>query len=77
MTGIWVRVERAGRWVNVEFDQLTDAELGHFCARKIGSLPADEAAIEGWNWAKAMARWIREHVQEAEPPAAPDGRDHG
>ena len=58
MTGIFVRIQRGGTWQNLEFDQLTDAELEIFAA----SQPAER----GWAWACALAAWIRDHVHE--PP---------
>lgn len=55
MTGFYVRVQRDGAWQNLEFDQLTDAELEAFVAAQ----PVER----GWRWAVALARWIREYVQ--------------
>jgi len=59
MTGLYVRVHRDGAWQNLEYDQLTDAELEAFAAAQ----PVEQ----GWLWAMALARWIRDHVRERSP----------
>jgi hypothetical protein len=56
MTGAFVRMQRAGRWQEVEIDQLTDAELDAFAE--------SQGPEYGWQWAKFLARWIRDHVTE-------------
>jgi hypothetical protein len=58
MTGIYVRVHREGAWQNLECDQLTDTELEAFAAAQ----PVEQ----GWPWALALLRWIRDNVRE--PP---------
>jgi hypothetical protein len=55
MTGYVVRVRRGGRWVNVDFDELHDHEFDQVM------LPRDD----GWMWAVALAKWIRDHVGAA------------
>jgi hypothetical protein len=67
MTGIFVRVQRAGRWANAEFDQLTDDEMEAFVARHRERRTPEEAAPDGWGWAMALAQWIRDHVQQEAP----------
>jgi len=62
MTGAFVRVERDGRWQNVDIDQLTDPELERFLAAQ------DAPSLR--RWTRRLARWIRDRAQEA-PPAAP------
>jgi hypothetical protein len=62
MTGAFVRIERDGRWQDVEIDQLTDPELERFLAA--------QDAHQLRRWPRLLARWIRDRVQEA-PPAAP------
>lgn len=58
MTGAYVRIKRGGEWCAVEIDRLTDEELDEL-ERSAGSSPA-----EGWKWAKFLAKWIRETVDE-------------
>ena len=55
MTGIFVRIERDGRWQLLEFDQLTDAEMVAFIKT--------QPLTEGWSWAFRLAAWIRDHVE--------------
>lgn len=61
ITGMYVRIERDGAWQNLEINELTDQELDAFAARQLPEY--------GWSWAKALARWIRDHVvdEEQEP----------
>lgn len=56
MTGAYIRVQRDGKWENVEIDQLTDGELDGL---------ADEQPDRGWMWAKFLAQWIRHNVSNA------------
>lgn len=59
MTGAWVRIQRGDKWMNVEIDQLTDAELDMF---------AEQQGIErGWVWAKSLAKYIRDNFQAVTP----------
>lgn len=60
MTGAYLRTKRGERWINVEVDQLTDAELNE--------LETHEGPEQGWVWAKFLAKWIRENVRESEAP---------
>lgn len=53
MTGAFVRIERDGKWCNIEFDQLTDKELDSI---------ANNNPEGGWKWAKFLAKWIRDNV---------------
>lgn len=53
MTGAYVRIEREGKWENIEIDQLTDEELDSF-------LP-DQDPVK---WAKFLAGWIRDNILE-------------
>lgn len=65
MTGDYVRIMRDGRWINVEIDQLTDAELDDLeqeSSRSPGIVHADR----GWAWAKSLASWIRDNVKDGE-----------
>ena len=59
MTRIFVRARRQGRWTYVEFDQLTDAELQAF---------GKHSSELGWNYAIALAKWIRYHVNVVPDP---------
>lgn len=56
MTGAYVRIKRDGKWGSIEFDQLTDQEMGDFAM----SQPIEK----GWVWAKFFAKWIRDNIQE-------------
>jgi hypothetical protein len=55
MTGAYIRIQRDGRWQNIEIDQLTDAELKEMELR---------FPDRGWWWAKFLAAWIRDNVRE-------------
>jgi len=55
VTGAFIRVERLGKFENVEFDQLTDEELESM---------AQQYPEKGWSWAKFLAAWIRDNVRE-------------
>jgi hypothetical protein len=56
MTGMFLRVKRDGARVNVEIDRMTDDELDELADRAGGR--------GGWMWAKALAQWIRDNVNE-------------
>jgi len=56
MTGAYLRIQRDDKWHNVEIDQLTDDELGQ--------LEKDQPD-RGWFWAKFLAKWIRDNIQDA------------
>lgn len=58
MTGAYVRVQRDGRWQNVEYDQLTDEELEQWMAE----MDADEAR----KWLRFSVKWMRDNVYQAE-----------
>jgi len=64
MTNAYVRIQRDGRWEDVEFDQLTDEELDAIRDRSMAA-GASYASEEGWKWAKFLAAWIRDNVGEA------------
>ena len=53
MTGAYLRVNRDGKWCNVEIDAMTDNEL-------------DELEVSqserGWLWAKFLAKYIRDEI---------------
>ena len=60
MTGLYIRIERDGKWQNLEIEDLTDDELDKFCAEKgKNAAPGFE---NGWPWVNALARWIRDNV---------------
>lgn len=78
MTGFSVRIQREGRWVNVDLDTLSDAELEDWTEASRSREP-----FAGWRWAGALARWIRDHVKPEdieraagpfEPPPRPGPR---
>jgi len=56
-TGAYIRLERDGKFVPVEIDQLTDEELETL---------ERNCPEHGWLWAKFLAAWIRDHVIEEE-----------
>jgi len=58
MTGAYVRIQRDGKWENIEFDQLTDEEMEGFAQSQSG--------FDGWRWAKFLAKWIRDNIIEAD-----------
>ena len=53
VTRAFVRIERGGKWQNVEIDQFTDDELESY---------SKEYPDAGWKWAKSLAKWIRDNV---------------
>ena len=55
MTGAYVRIYREGKWQNVEFDQLTGAEMTAF---------AEDHPEDGWRWAIFLGVWIRDNIKE-------------
>ena len=65
MTGMFVRVQRSGRWESAELDRLTDQELEAWAARLRESSPFD-----GYRWAVALAKFIRDRAAPS-PAAAP------
>ncbi len=67
MTGMSILIEREGRWQSIEVDLLTDAELDSWARRMQASSPYD-----GWNWAVALARWVRERGRGKGPLPVPD-----
>ena len=60
MTGIFVRVQRDGKWQNLELESLTDEELDKFIST--------QGADGGWSWVKVLVKWIRDNVKEQECP---------
>ncbi|KKL99707.1 hypothetical protein LCGC14_1132260 [marine sediment metagenome] len=54
MTGAFVRIERDGKWYNIEIEQLTDGELELF---------AEQHPNAGWEWTKFLVKWIKDNVQ--------------
>jgi hypothetical protein len=54
MTGLLVPVKRAGRWLRVEIETLSNDELL--------ALAADADPERGWPVAAMLAAWIRDHV---------------
>ena len=59
LTGIYVRACREGKWGSVEFTDLTTQQMDSFIL-KCGEDPT----AKGWMFAKALANWIAEHVEE-------------
>jgi hypothetical protein len=59
MTGLYVRIERDGRDVALEIDELTDAELDQWLETVHHPDPTDL----GYRWAVALAKWIRDQVR--------------
>lgn len=59
-TGIPIRIKRGGEWQNLDIAELTDDELENFFA------PWDQRSLA--RWAKTLAAWIRDNVQEQPAP---------
>ena len=59
MTGLFVRIERKGKWQSIELDELTDGELDRFI-QTMGQQ-------NGWPWVKRLVQWIRDNVGEEAP----------
>lgn len=57
MTGAYVRVLRNRKWQDIEIDQLSDPELDAF---------AETVPEDGWKWAKFLAGWIRDNIENTE-----------
>lgn len=55
MTGAFVRIERNGKFENIEFENLTEEEMKAFASKQ---------PERGWQWAIALAKWIKENVKE-------------
>jgi hypothetical protein len=53
MTGLFIRIYRDDSWQDLEIDELTDDELEGLRGR---------SPFEGWPWAIALAKWIRDNV---------------
>lgn len=67
MTGLYVRIERDGKWVSVEIETLSDEELARFIERKktvtyTTDLPPKVLREQGWNWVEGLVKWIRDKV---------------
>ena len=54
VTGFLVRIKRDGKYQPVDVATMTDDELD--------ALERDQPD-RGWPWAKALAKWIRNHVK--------------
>lgn len=64
-TGAYVRIQRDGRWVNVDFVELTNEEMEAFFL---------EHPEDGAKWACFLAKWIRDNPhQEAYDKGLRDG----
>ncbi len=55
-TRAYVRIFRDGKWRNVEIDRLSNDELSTFAE--------SQGLTRGWVWAKFLATWIRDHIDE-------------
>lgn len=56
MTGIFLRIGRQGRWQAVALENLTAPEWAAFVAT--------QSAADGWHWARRLAVWIRETLEQ-------------
>lgn len=54
-TGIYVRIQRGGRWENLDVCDLTDEELAAWASKM--------STEESHKWVRGLVKWIREHVQ--------------
>jgi hypothetical protein len=68
MTGFTTRIQRDGRWTNLDLDELTDDELFRWSQTMLARAPTG-----GWSWAVSLAAWIRDHVREADRPIEGSG----
>ena len=59
MTGAYVRVKRNGKWVNIEFELLTDKEMEEFARDS----PDDSWRDDGWRWAIFFAKYLRDKIK--------------
>lgn len=55
MTGHTLTIQRDGTYQDLDIAELTDDELDELEARQPGA---------GWQWAKFLAAWIRDHARE-------------
>lgn len=55
MTGAYVRIQRDGKWLNIEIDRLTNAELQQFMR---------DHHQDAFTWAVFLAGWIRDNIKE-------------
>jgi hypothetical protein len=62
MTGMYLRIRRNGEVQPVEIDRMDDDELDRWAKKARVEDPA-----KGYDWAFALAKWIRENVREPEP----------
>jgi hypothetical protein len=53
VTGIYVRIERDGRWQDLEIEALADPELESFFSGQ-----------DCESWAISLVKWIRDNVRE-------------
>lgn len=56
-TEAYFRIKRDGEWQSVEIDDMTDEELDYISTVR---------PEMGWKWAKFLAAWIRDNVEEGE-----------
>lgn len=68
MTGVVVRIQRGERFLNLDFDELTDDEMRGFLLEKTAN------GQHGWisGLAVILAVWIRDNVR-----GGPDGNGTG
>lgn len=57
MTGAFIRLQREGRYVNVDVAEMTDEEL------KAYFLDGDLEKVKLASWCKFLASWVRDHVR--------------
>ena len=68
MTGAFIRIQRDGRWLNLEPESLTDAELDEWAAKGVANDPTG-----GWRWAVFFASYLRDQCVSIPDPDAEDG----
>jgi len=64
ITGAFIRIERDGKWVNLDIVCLTDEELADL---------EKSQPDRGWMWAKFLSGWIRDNVIQS--PVNNEGED--
>ncbi len=67
MTGVYVRINRNGKWENIEFELLTDKEMEEFVAMKQGQKQ------DGWSWAVCFAKFLRDDIKPLMDGLVEDG----
>jgi len=57
MIGLYVRVERNGKFYNLDITELTELELEEFILNK------KLQGVDGWSTFKSLLSWIKDNVR--------------